>query len=319
MKKIKENDLITIIIACYNIEKYIEKCLVSISNQTYNNIEVLMIDDGSKDNTSDFLKKFEKKDNRFKYLNKVNGGLSDARNFGLKHANGSYICFIDGDDYIENDYVELLYNDIVTNKSDVSVCYFNRVYDDKVNINKISKEKYNMIKHPAAWNKMYNRKYFNTLEFKKGIWYEDLDFFSKLLLLNPKISIVEKPLYNYIQNSSSIMHTYDERIFQVYDVVEDIEKFATDNNCYDKDLLEYINVYHILIGTIYRVSFSKDYSTKNIKEISNYVNTKYNNWYLNKYVKKLPFVYRMYLICLKYRLYHLVWLVLKMFNRFLNL
>ncbi len=317
----KRSDKVSIIIACYNIEKYIKKCLDSIASQTYQNIEVLMVDDGSKDNTSVILKTYEKEDSRFKYLKKENGGLSDARNYGLKRASGDYICFIDGDDYIEQDYVELLLDSIKVNKSDISVCFFNRVYDKKIKLNKVGIENYNIIKHPAAWNKMYKKSVFDEIEFKKGVWYEDLNFFGKIMLSNPKLSIVDKPLYNYIQNSSSIMHTYDKRIYQMYDVLEDIEEYSIKNNTNEinYDFLEYINIYHVLIGTVYRTSFSEDFSKKDICNICNYVEKKYKNWYKNIYIKKMSFVFKSYLFFLHHRCYSFVWLVLKVFNKYLNL
>ena len=109
---------VSIIVPCYNAQDYIKNCIDSIKNQTYQDFEVLMIDDGSKDNTKKIIQKEIKDDQRFSYFYKKNGGLSDARNYGLTRAKGEYVCFIDSDDYISQDYVELLYYSIQKNNSD---------------------------------------------------------------------------------------------------------------------------------------------------------------------------------------------------------
>ncbi len=256
------------------MEKNMKKCISSIKKQSYKNIEVILVDDGSKDKTKQVIKKNIDNDIRFKYYYKKNGGVSSARNFGLKKATGEYICFIDSDDYVEKDFIKLLYESIKENNSDVAACYFNRIYGDKVNINTVTSNFYDLIKYPAPWNKMYKMSLFkeSNIEFLEGKWYEDLGVSSKILMLSNNISIVDKPVYNYIflSNSSSIMHTYDDRIYQIYDIVEDIEQFAKENKLYEKNYknIEFIHIYHILVGTIYRSSFKGDFSKETVKEQS---------------------------------------------------
>ena len=104
-----DNDLISIIIPIYNVEKYMEKCLNSVVNQTYNNIEIILIDDGSKDKSREICDNYAKKDNRIKVVHKENNGVSSARNTGIDMSKGKYITFIDSDDYIDTDYIETLY------------------------------------------------------------------------------------------------------------------------------------------------------------------------------------------------------------------
>jgi len=118
------NELISIIVPIYNVEIYLEKCLNSIINQTYKNIEILLINDGSSDNSLRICKKYQKKDKRIVLINKKNGGLSSARNAGIDKASGNYLLFIDSDDYIEIDMIEKLYNNIKSNNADISICNF---------------------------------------------------------------------------------------------------------------------------------------------------------------------------------------------------
>ena len=314
---------ISIVVPCYNMEKKVKRCISSIKKQSYKEFEVLMIDDGSKDKTKEVIKKAIATDKRFKYYYKKNGGLSSARNYGLERATGKYICFIDSDDYIEKDYLKELYNSIIENDSDISICYFSRVYEDKINLNPIKSGFNNLLKYPAAWNKLYKTSLFkdNDITYPLGKWYEDLGTFPKLYMTSSNVSIVEKSLYNYIQNSSSIMHTYDDRIYQMYDIVESIESFAKSKKLYKKykDNLEFMNIYHVLVGTTYRASFTKDFSKHTIQKILIYVEKKYPNWYKNSGIKELSFAFKMFLFLLNKRQYKLLYILLSKLNRKMDL
>lgn len=315
------NEKISIIVPCYNVENYIVKCINSIKEQTYNNLEVLMINDGSKDSTEDIIKEMIKNDNRFSYYYKENGGSSDARNYGLEKYTGEYVCFIDSDDYIEKDYIELLYKAIKENDVKISVCGFNRVYENKINIDKMTTNIIDYNLKPAAWNKMYHRSLFeeNILRFPVGKWYEDLGTTSKILfLVGEKYAIVDKPLYNYIQNGSSIMHTYDDRIFQIYDIMDSIEIFCKENKIYNKfkGKIEAMYIYHILIGTIYRSSFHKEFSKSMINDIINHVEKKYPDWYNNDFIKNQSIIYKTFLKCVKCRNINILYFLLKHFSKY---
>ena len=117
-----KQDLISVIVPVYNVENYLKRCLDSIINQTYQNIEIILIDDGSTDNSGNLCEDYKKIDNRIKVVHKTNGGLSDARNTGIKKAKGKYITFVDSDDYVEYDYVEYLYNLIKKYDTNISFC-----------------------------------------------------------------------------------------------------------------------------------------------------------------------------------------------------
>ena len=314
---------ISIVIPCYNVEDTVERCILSIKKQTYENFEAIFVDDGSTDNTSQIIKDTIKDDERMSYTYKTNGGLSSARNFGLERITGKYVCFVDSDDYLEKDYVRELYDSIIANDSDISICYFNRVYEDKTLLNIVEGDYANLIRHPAAWDKMYRTSLFkqNNIEFPYGKWYEDLGTFPKLLMMSKKdVSIVRKPLYGYIQNSSSIMHTYDNRIYEMYDICEDLEDFARRHDIYEENFerLEYINVYHVLGGTMYQSSFRDDFSAQTIKDIQDYVRAKYPNWHKNKLIKDLPIFYRIYFKFLHFKCYNLIKTLLNILNSRVN-
>lgn len=316
----KNKDLISVIVPCYNVEEYIERCINSIKSQTYSNFEVLLIDDGSFDNTKKIINKLIKKDSRFKYYYKENGGQASARNYGLDIAVGDYIAFVDSDDWVEDTYLEELYNALISKKVDIAICNIKRVYPNTISINEIND--FNTINcfYPAPWNKLYKKRVFKDIKFPIGKLYEDLNAISKVILTF-SYTIVNKELYNYAINEGSTMHIYDNRIYDVYDMILDIEKYASNikNNLKVKDNLEFINIYHILIGTIYRASFTEDFSRKTIKKITLYVSNKYSKWYRNKYIKELPIFYRVYLLILKLHLYSLIYLMLKLFGKNVHL
>ena len=118
------NDLISVILPIYKVEKYLKKCIESILTQTYKNLDIILVDDGSPDKCGEIIEEFRKKDKRIRTIHQNNGGLSAARNNGIKIANGKYIVCIDSDDWIEKDMIEVLYKNIVNTNSDISICEF---------------------------------------------------------------------------------------------------------------------------------------------------------------------------------------------------
>lgn len=210
------NDLISIIIPVYNVEKYLDKCLDTIINQTYKNIEIIIVNDGSTDNSLDICNKYKSLDNRVKLFSIKNTGLSGARNYGIKKSTGKYLSFIDSDDYIDLDMIEVLYRNIINEKADLSCCSFYEVFKD--GIKKKSKEDKTYIMNGKktieksfldeglsvyTWNKLYDKKLFKNIEFplhKKSqdryIMYEIFDKAKRVVYQ----SICK---YYYVQRKSS--------------------------------------------------------------------------------------------------------------------
>lgn len=224
MNEYKQNELVSVIVPIYNVEKYLKRCLDSIVNQTYKNIEIICIDDGSPDNSIDILRAFEKKDNRIKIIRQKNMGLSGARNTGIDIAKGKYIIFVDSDDYIELDMIELMLGRIKNSDIDLVVCgtanhigtivkkeeLYNFKKKEIKNGILYFKENYKLkYRFANCWNKMYKTEIIksNNIEFPIGKLYEDLLFVFKYLINCKKVVIEPKALYNYIVSRDGAITT----------------------------------------------------------------------------------------------------------------
>ena len=215
----EENDLISIVIPVYNVEKYLEKCIKSIVNQTYKNLEIIIVDDGSPDNCPKMCDEFAQNDKRIKVIHKENGGLSDARNAGINIAKGKYITFIDSDDYISNDYVEYMYNLIKRYNTQIATCEVEIVYLEKdshknteyvENIEVLNPRDffYNMLfakkSDVTACAKLYETRLFEKIRYPKGVVYEDTATTYKLIEECEKIVTGNKKCYFYFTRPNSI-------------------------------------------------------------------------------------------------------------------
>lgn len=223
-----DNKLVSIIIPVYNVELLIRDCIESILNQTYKNIEIILIDDGSKDKSGLICDEYAKKDDRITIIHKENEGVSVARNIGLDKAKGDYICFIDSDDYISEYMIEHMLKKIEKEKSDIVVCNFASVRDNKIkeefNVNKAMLDTAkNFMKNiafedtwqKAIWNKMFKKNAIEGIKFEVGMKiFEDYLFLMEILDKNvKKISYVDEVLYYYVrwdQSSLETISTYDK-------------------------------------------------------------------------------------------------------------
>lgn len=220
-KKINsDNSLISIIVPIYNVEEYIFKCVKSLLVQTYKNIEIILVNDGTKDNS---MKKIQAliKDKRCVVLNKENGGLSDARNFGLAYSRGEYIVFVDADDYVDENFIEVLYTNLIKTNSDISVCNSYYTYNQKdipsspikaelQIFNTISsiRELYKFDSYGSGvWNKLFKRELLWNNLFPVGKISEDYFVMYKVFYKSNKVVYDSRPLYHYIQRNGSITKT----------------------------------------------------------------------------------------------------------------
>ena len=220
--------------------------------------------------------------------------------------------------------MEKLVEKITSDKSDIAVCEFDRVYNSKKTKNTVNEYDLDGFKVPAAWNKIYLKSVIDKyrLKFPVGKWYEDLTMSSMYIMTCKKKSIVKESLYFYRQNDNSIMHTFDDRIFQIYDSLELIEKFAKKNNLYkeNKEGIEFAYIYHVLVGTLYRASFMKKFDKNTVNAIVNHVERKYPLWYNNKLVKKnLSFPYKTFLFLIKTKKFGMICFLLKRLNKYMYL
>lgn len=215
--------LISVIVPIYNVEKYLEKCILSIINQTYENIEILLVNDGSPDNSLMICEKYSKLDSRINVINKKNGGLSDARNAGMRQAKGQYFLLVDSDDFIHPQMVELLYKSIQESNADIAVCNYSIVQEGtevsytSYNADKLTYELLNRdeaileqfnekcTEFTVAWNKLYHRDVFKDVEYPVGKIHEDDYTTYKLIYNSSKVAYIENELYFYLQRTNSIM------------------------------------------------------------------------------------------------------------------
>lgn len=208
---------ISIIVPVYNTEKYLSKCLNSLIKQTYKDIEIIVVNDGSKDKSLEIAKKFAKQDNRIKVFNKENGGLSSARNFGIEKASGEYIGFVDSDDYIKENMFEILYNMIKEANAKIAICGWYLVEDSQIRTCNFKCKKLvlndeqaidMLLNHVSfdnfACNKLFHRALFKDVIFPVGELLEDLSTIYKLIHEAKVIVVDSNPLYYYVLHSNSI-------------------------------------------------------------------------------------------------------------------
>lgn len=210
----KENQLISVIVPVYNVEKYLDECIESIVNQSYTNLEIILVDDGSTDNSGEKCDIWATKDNRIIVIHKSNGGLGNARNVGMSYANGEWIGFVDSDDFIEPEMYEVLYRGCIENEADLSMVglaiYENGlkkqlkmhsgnviIYEDK----QWMKEYYEKNKSgniiPSACSKLYKKYLLEGKLFPENRYYEDLLISTSVMLDANRIAYIDVPCYNY--------------------------------------------------------------------------------------------------------------------------
>lgn len=219
--------LVSVIVPIYKVEKYIHRCVDSIINQTYSNLEIILVDDGSPDSCGAICDEYARTDNRIVVVHKANGGLSDARNAGLDIMHGYFVTFVDSDDYIYLDYVEKLYKAINDNDADISVCAEEYVLE-------LSNGKEKVIKRPfreyegtkiltveealscslmqdlfeaSAWAKLYRANLFSDVRYPVGFAYEDQGTTYKTFLKSERVAFLGEHLYCYLQRNGSILHS----------------------------------------------------------------------------------------------------------------
>lgn len=303
---------VSIIVPVYNMEKFLEKCLQSLVKQGLEDIEILAINDGSTDNSQNIINEYTKKYSNIKSFIKENGGQSDARNYGLAKASGEYIAFIDSDDWVENDYMEMMYNNAKLNDSDIVICDFENIYEN--GIKKVKKEidngildiqKAYMIAMPGFCNKLFKRSFLESINFKfyNGIFYEDLAIYPVVAARTNKISYVAKDLYKYrIRNGSTMNQQKNTKrlldIFTAFSYMEEGMKSIENREKFDLEL-EYIYIKHLLHAASLRF-IQYEHQEENLKKITNIIKEKYPNWKYNIYYKKENWKYK--LIC--YLLYN---------------
>lgn len=273
-------DLISVIIPVYNVEKYIRECLNSVINQTYKKLEIILVDDGSLDKSGDICDEYKLKDDRIKVIHKENGGLSDARNAGMKIATGKFIQFIDSDDFIDKDMIEMLYDLVIENDGDISMCS-NYILEGKKKTSNCSGEKYiyNRIEalreilldekvRSYAWNKLIKRELLKNIEFPKGKVFEDQLTIPRIFERSSKIVFLDIPKYYYRQREGSILNTQTNELRLAYiNATQEMNKYIEEREQSLKNYCAY-NIVHVTINTYNDIGFFRMYDLLNEKIVN---------------------------------------------------
>lgn len=288
---------VSVIIPVYNVENYLRKCLNSLVNQTLKDIEIIVVNDGTLDNSQEIIDEYVKK-----YPKKVvsiiqeNGGQGAARNTGLLHAKGEYIGYVDSDDYVEENMYEELYKKAKEADSDIVICGNNVVKENYEFLSKEDVDKEFLLGKMAVWNKIYKKNIIvdNKIQFRSKVWYEDLDFTMKVYFSSKKISYVDKPLYNYLLREGSTMNNNNiKRNLELIEAFDSLIDYCKDKKIYNKakDEIEFLCIYHMYIFATTRVlNTNNKYKDKIeiINKFKNYINSNFPNFKQNKYLYLLP-------------------------------
>lgn len=324
MKKIK----FSIIVPAFNVEEYIERCINSILSQDYDYFELILINDGSTDNTLEVLKKY--KNNKLKIFSKKNGGLSSARNYGILKATGDYIWFVDGDDYIEPNSLVKIANIISKNFSDV-ICFEYNIVTTSRKIHFHERRIYGDVRDfplisVSACTKVFKRELFVKTKalFCEGILYEDLELIPYILCISEKIYFFSEALYNYVQRENSIMNSK-----KLYNDKKDDKFVALDNlitkfkklGIYEKYItqLEFLVIKHLLFVYLYEISiYSNKMFKRKCKKVLGYLDLKNKKWYKNEYLRTSSIYCRLYTFMFRHKQFNICKLVMVIKNKFIK-
>lgn len=271
IKKIEERPLISVIIPAYNIEQYLERCLESVRNQTYKNVQVIIVDDGSKDRTGEIADKFTQLDDRFYVIHKKNAGVSAARKTGLEVAQGEYIGFVDGDDFIEPDMYQQLMELAIKYQADIAHCGYQMVFPNRVDLYHGTgmlriQDNYTGVKdlleatmvEPGLVNKIYHKKLFEEIEYDQEIIINEdllLNFF--LFHRAHRCVFLDKPFYHYMvrKNSAATSSWNEHKMMDPVHVLEKMKQREKDEKL--KAMIENRYIYQLVRVIIFRSNENK--------------------------------------------------------------
>lgn len=280
----KESYSLSIVLPVFNVEKYLERCIKSILEGTYKDLELVIVNDGTKDDSENIIIRYLEKYNNITYIVKENGGLSHARNVGYTYAKGEYIAFFDSDDYIEKDMYEKLMAKVKDYNYDIVVCDLYMEYEQtgkKIYVGSNVEKEYKDVEEDnneisirkeimeniyiAVHNKIYKKEliektFENGMPFVNGMYYEDIVYTYSILQNTRSISFVKEPLYYYVQRTSSISNNYDKKLYDIITSVEMLIENAVENNRFEdyKEILEYIGIRYMYGTFMKRIAKTKN-------------------------------------------------------------
>ena len=303
-------DKISVIVPVYKVYNYLEKCFNSIANQTYKNLEIILVDDGSPDDCGKLCDELALRDKRVKVIHKPNGGLSDARNRGIEEATGEFLSFVDSDDYIDEDMISYLHENLVKHKADISTCAIQYLKNSQKTIfdenhieglfeseEAIKQSLYGPLSSVSACNKLFKKCLFEEIKFPVGITHEDAYTIPKIFLKANKIYMSSTPKYNYnyMRDDSITTKPFNEKNLDL------VEAFITNKKIVTKVYPSLADVFQYRIYLAYIEVFKKIIISANYKQSSYYKELKnkiksgtgfiINSPYFSKKNKLLIFIF----------------------------
>lgn len=284
---------VSVVIPAYNAQNYMEQCLDTLLQQTLQEVEIIIVDDGSKDDTLSMLREYESRfPQKLKVFHKENGGQASARNLALSHATGEYIGFVDSDDWADVTMFEKMYQKAKLEDADIVICDMvdqfsdNAVYHDHTSVS--GKFGY----ADFVLNKIIRREFAEGLKFPEGLWYEDFAYVAMLLMKTERISVVKEGLYQYnCRDGSTMRNNNAQKNKDMITVLNQIQAYAEENGFAEqyRDELEYLYMEHALYATIVRLAEQDNSEKKEVIEfIRKEVVTRYPLFYKSRYFKEYP-------------------------------
>ena len=300
---------VSVIVPVYNVEKYLDECLSSLVNQTLSELEIIVVNDGTKDNSQSIIDHYVKQyPTKVVSLIKENGGLGDARNYGIPYAKGEYIGFVDSDDIVHLEMYEKMLNKAKLEDSDLVLCDLEYFYETSkermvkeglVQIENIDVNKTVFLSPLFAWNKLYRKSLFieSELKYPIGLWYEDIPVTVPFFTLAKKISYVHETLIYYRQRSTSIMGSVDNpKVKDIFDIMHLCLNYFKEHNLLETyhDELEFLFLEHLMLNGGFRFLLSHKYMDYLAFSIDT-LDLNFPHWRNNKYLNTLPKRYQIYI------------------------
>ena len=302
-----KNKMITVIIPVYNTEEYVERCIRSIMNQTYKNLEIIIVNDGSTDNSLNICKKLQQEDNRIKIISQKNTGVSNARNIGLDNATGEYIGFADSDDFLESNMYEIMYNHLEKENADlcrIKAFIYNReggieeiakesnvfIYDDHLDImNAYLKNELKI----AVWDKLFRTKIIKQIRFDSELFNEDAAYVWEACLNSKKVVMDTKQFYHHIKRTTNSLTSvaFGKHNLTLFKYSKDNFKKLLDEYPEQAYLFYFNGLFHLL--KVYKRDWDSniliDFYKEEILQIINELNYIIHNY--SKYIQKMDLIY----------------------------
>ena len=286
---------VSVIVPVYNVEAYLDKCLDSLVNQTLEDIEIIIVNDSTPDNSQQIIDKYVKMyPHKIKSFIKPNGGIADTRNFGLSKATGEYIGFVDGEDYVDLTMFEKLYNEAKRTDAQIVSCDFYWEYPEKIVYAQdgpfYNNREYMVNVLAVLWNKIYKKEWINQLEFRfiENLRYEDSSYLIKCAPYLSSIGYVNEPLVYYVQREDYITYTQNYKVGDMLTVFNDIFEFYQKHHLYNQyqSELEYLTLKYFLGSSFLRAAQIQDKNSRKsiLKEGWKLLNKRFPNWRKNQYL-----------------------------------